>query len=287
MCFLLLSLLLLVAEPISAFQDTNGGVGCAACSILVGLVEQLTQLYNESVAESLARFCNYLPAGGFEEACKVLVDEYSPGVISLLEARETPDIVCYGIGFCRHDTATTCHLFPLPAAAADTDLTQQRWKLSSAAKIAEKFRGRPFKAVVKASACTNPVFKPICDIIERFASDHKPLVDIDGDLFSDMDTFRGTSWRGKDCDDLDDKVYPGRRSHNGDEIFDSNCNGIVGVDPDTGKSYEDQWCNGTGQMGVVVLGDSVGAHFHIPPEYLTAKDLSIETFSNLFFYTGE
>ena len=130
--------------------------------------------------------------------------------------------------------------------------------------------------------CNISVVKPICDIIDRFGTDHLPVDDLDGDYFSDVPTFRGTSWRGKDCMDMDKNIYPGRYTTD-DAVFDTNCNGIYGVDPDTGKTYESMWCNGTGQMGTVILGDSVGAHFHLPPAWFTSKDLSVEAFQDLFF----
>lgn len=73
---------------------------------------------------------------------------------------------------------------------------------------------------------------------------------------------RGSNWRGKDCNDLDSNSYPGRNS-DADPYTDSNCNGIYGVDP-SGKSYEELFCKNSGQIGVVLLGDSAGAHFSIP-----------------------
>lgn len=36
-------------------------------------------------------------------------------------------------------------------------------------------------------------------------------------------------------------------------------------------SYEDLFCEGTEQRGVMFLGDSATAHFHIPPSWLTAN----------------
>jgi acyloxyacyl hydrolase len=40
-----------------------------------------------------------------------------------------------------------------------------------------------------------------------------------------MKTLRGTSWRGKDCNDADSKIHPGAKGGN-DSAIDSNCNGI-------------------------------------------------------------
>ena len=275
---LLLLLCLSTATASVSVSDANGGTTCAACSIIVGLAEQLTQIYNESIALSLDRFCNYLPAGGFQEACTLLVSEYGAGIISLIESKETPDVACYGVGLCKHDTPNMCHLFPLPSAPHD----QLHSRVQRGIKVAQGARGRPYMEVSKG-LCDVPVIAEICHIIDNFGNNHEPVEDLDGDHFSHTDTLRGTSWRGKDCNDLDRNIYPGRRSTTGDGVVDSNCNGIYGIDPSTGSTYEDLWCNGTGQMGVVVLGDSVGAHFHIPPEYLTSRDLSIETFTDLLF----
>ena len=53
-----------------------------------------------------------------------------------------------------------------------------------------------------------------------------------------------------------------------------NCFFFQGFDNKTGKSYEEQFCKDTGQLGVVVLGDSVGAHFHTPQEWFDPQLLS-------------
>ncbi len=106
---------------------------------------------------------------------------------------------------------------------------------------------------------------------------HLPLQDIDGDRFSKMKTLRGYNWRGEDCDDVNKDVYPGRKVANtgllGRDI-DHNCNGIKGGNS-TG-SYEDMFCQGTKQRGLIMLGDSATAHFHVPPQWLTADGWNID-----------
>uniref|UniRef100_A0A8C0UXX4 Acyloxyacyl hydrolase n=1 Tax=Cyanistes caeruleus TaxID=156563 RepID=A0A8C0UXX4_CYACU len=79
-------------------------------------------------------------------------------------------------------------------------------------------------------------------------------------------TLRGYHWRGRDCDDKNTTVYPGRRPDNWDAKSDSNCNGI--------------WVSADSK-GVVLLGDSAGAHFHIPPEWMTVTQMSAKSFANL------
>lgn len=58
---------------------------------------------------------------------------------------------------------------------------------------------------------------------------------------------------------------------------DYDCNGISGADETTGTSYEELWCDGTPHMGVGLLGDSAGAHFHLPPQWFHAADINATT----------
>jgi len=92
---------------------------------------------------------------------------------------------------------------------------------------------------------------------------HLPVLDDDNDYHSPLDTLRGGSWRGKDCNDLANDIYPGRKQSNYPNTIDHNCNGIYGQD-NAGNSYEDVFCANSSQKGVIIYGDSISAHFHIP-----------------------
>lgn len=104
----------------------------------------------------------------------------------------------------------------------------------------------------------------IKELIDKFANGHHPLLDLDDDGFSISPTFRGYHWRGRDCNDFNAEVYPGRRVFKGNPYADYNCNGIKGEDVETRKPWKSILCDGTGQIGVGVIGDSAGAHFSIP-----------------------
>lgn len=128
----------------------------------------------------------------------------------------------------------------------------------------------------------------VCDF-ERPFSQHLPMVDHDGDahagdpLAGDFLTLhlRGRDWRGRDCNDSDAGVYPGRAAGAGagggwDAAADTNCNGVSGVDAASGTPFEELWCSGANApMGIAILGDSAAAHFHIPPQYLNAPTLNL------------
>ena len=59
----------------------------------------------------------------------------------------------------------------------------------------------------------------------------------------------------------------GRRAARGDVEKDTNCNGIYGVNKSSGVSFEEELCGGSGQRGIIYVGDSVGGHFHAPPAW--------------------
>ena len=90
-------------------------------------------------------------------------------------------------------------------------------------------------------------------MINRFVNEHEPFFDVDEDKFSDWKTLRGTSWRGRDCDDTKKYVYPGRKNTNENDEVDSNCNGIFGKALN-GTSYESLLCSGTPYYGTAILG---------------------------------
>jgi len=71
------------------------------------------------------------------------------------------------------------------------------------------------------------------------------LLDLDGDRFSTVATFRGTDWRGKDCNDLNKDIYPGRKHWDGKRGVDYNCNGISGIDSNSGREWKDVLCADT------------------------------------------
>jgi acyloxyacyl hydrolase len=116
--------------------------------------------------------------------------------------------------------------------------------------------------------------------INRFVNEHEPLFDLDADKFSDWYAFRGTAWRGKDCDDIRANIYPGRRNSTYNVEQDQDCNGISGK-AENGTSWEELYCSGTPRYGQVILGDSAAAHFHIPLAWAAPMEMTITSFDDL------
>lgn len=53
--------------------------------------------------------------------------------------------------------------------------------------------------------------------------------------------------------------------------YDGNCNGIWGLDEQTGIPWETKLCGSSKARGIVMFGDSVGAHFHFPLVWFNPK----------------
>lgn len=223
-----------------------------------------------------------------------------------------PEKDCKVLGFCSSSPAdASCTLFngtwpvaPAPFPSDGGAIDERRRLLSApAAQLPTRehvlgflahLRARPaagFAGVVSslsrwltggAPPCSDGL-DVVCDF-ERPFDLHLPMIDHDGDahagdpLAGDFLTLhlRGRDWRGRDCNDSDASVYPGRVAVGGDASVDSNCNGIVGVEPASGTPYEELWCSGANApMGLAILGDSAAAHFHIPPQYLNAPSWNL------------
>ena len=200
-------------------------------------------------------------------------DCLGPIIIDGFLNKETPDVICHSLKIC-FDTPgqPECRMFP-PKIESSMSLAQRGANLRQ--------RHPSILALSKSKACEIPGISEICKILENVFNNHIPLLDFDGDRFGTESALRGSSWRGKDCDDFSGKVRPGARSVNGDVALDQNCNGIFGLDSATGRAWEEEFCNDTQRLGIAVLGDSISAHFHIPEQWLDARQLTEATFEHL------
>jgi acyloxyacyl hydrolase len=242
------------------YNSNGGGVECAACTVVISIIEQLTKFNEKSVEQILEEICDFFSLE-FEEICNYFINNYGNIVIELLENEYTPDEVCHELKFC---TDPKCQLFPSKNQKKNYFFKNQQINY--------------FKNIIYKKQY-NP-WDWIKQLIDRL-SKHKPIVDIDNDLFSDIHTLRGANWRGKDCNDIHSYIYPGRIDNGDYPYVDMNCNGIYGIDEKTGLSYEKLFCKDSENIGVIVLGDSAGAHFEIPSDYMTASHINKSTFRNL------
>ncbi|CAK7307049.1 acyloxyacyl hydrolase isoform X1 [Vulpes vulpes] len=266
------------ASPASEDQASarySNGHTCVACVVVVSVIEQLAQVHNSTVEASMERLCSYLPEKLFlKTTCYLVIEIFGPDLIKLLNTDMNADVVCHSLEFCKQDPGQPlCHLYPLPKEA---------WKptLEKARQIVKK---SPSLKHSRSSSdiCSLPFLARICQRIKSAIKNSVPFKDVDSDKYSVFPTLRGYHWRGRDCNDSNKMAYPGRRPVNWDIHEDSNCNGIWGVDPKDGIPYEKKFCEGSQPRGIILLGDSAGAHFHISPEWLTASQMSLKSFISL------
>ncbi|CAF1284679.1 unnamed protein product [Rotaria sordida] len=198
--FLIFAILLPVINGLS-IKSIDGGSDCASCTIIVGLVEKLSIVYNESIRLIFL----------------------GPIIIDGFMKEDSPDIICHALKFCTDDPGQAkCRLYlsksPILFTQHVLNLHQQHSQPSY-------------------DLSTSKIF------------------DFDQDRFGSEPTFRGSSWRRKDCNDFSSAIHPGARIVQGDAIIDHNCNGIYGINSATGRSWEEEFCNETQRMGSTRLFD--------------------------------
>lgn len=255
-------------------RPSNGHI-CIGCVVVVSVIEQLAQVHNSTAQASMERLCSYLPEQLFlKSTCYLVVSMFGPDIIKLLSADMSADVVCHTLEFCKQDAGQPlCHLYPLPKAPWEFTLEKARQmvKRSPTLKYSRS----------DSDICSLPFLVKICQKIKLAIENSVPFKDVDSDKYSIFPTLRGYHWRGRDCNDSDGTVYPGRRPDDWDIHQDSNCNGIWGVDPKDGIPYEKKFCEGSQPRGIILLGDSAGAHFRISPEWITASQMALKSFFNL------
>ncbi|XP_034243237.1 acyloxyacyl hydrolase-like [Thrips palmi] len=273
--FLYVGLVLFHAQEVRAY-GVNGGIECAACTIVTGIFGQVAEINNASVSNITLRICDHLLWPSAENVCREAIQTLEPLLYLIVELEGiTADTICYGLDICHQDPGEeVCHLFPAPTQNTfKSGIKTVREKVKP---LYDKWYGPNHKGT--HSLCEIPGLKEFCIYIAKTFSTMAPAFDLDHDKFSSLETWRGSNWRGKDCSDLNPKIYPGHLPHYADVNYDGNCNGIWGLDKETGIPWETKLCGSSKSRGILMFGDSVGAHFHFPLVWFSPKLISKDTF---------
>uniref|UniRef100_G3T759 Acyloxyacyl hydrolase n=1 Tax=Loxodonta africana TaxID=9785 RepID=G3T759_LOXAF len=267
------------ASPASNDQPAMGhssSHACVGCVLVMSVIEQLAQVHNSTAQAAMERLCSYLPEKLFlKSTCYLVIHLFGSDIIKLLSADMNADVVCHALEFCKQDAGRPlCHLYPPPKVSVFLLCSDGSFFFFLSPSLQKYPQSN-------SDICSLPFLAKICQEIKSALKNSVPFKDADSDKYSVFSSLRGYHWRGRDCNDHDKTVYPGRRSDNWDVHQDSNCNGIWGVDPKDGIPYEKKFCEGSQPRGVILLGDSAGAHFHIAPEWITASQMSLKSFLNL------
>ena len=134
----------------------------------------------------------------------------SPVILPLLENFVEPDIICRKVGFCL--LYPQCTLYPhWPKVEKVKEVLGSGGgaHINKAPYIVKGlFQEEGLKSFSKIVFGREDAWKVVWpwDAV----ADHLPFTDVDGDKYSPIDTLRGANWRGKDCNDIDHTIYPGR-----------------------------------------------------------------------------
>jgi len=317
----LFAILVLAFPGAQAGTSSNRDLLCAGCTLGVHLVEQvIIQQKVPDINEWVkTKLCGIFPMP-ISTSCQYLVNIYGGPIIQGILNKENSDVICHALPFCnkspscRLNPVTTNNMLS-PEYLQATATYQAASMLAKSEFMANQVYDKVLEALrtgvadhrasllKKAAAETdlsgsfdeNALSRYTAAIEEaarsmegftslfegpNYGTQRLPVLDLDRDHFASNNLYRGAHWRGRDCRDLDSRVYPGRQQNPNGKTDDFNCNGISGKHP-TGPSWKDVVCKNTGQRGVGVIGDSAGAHFSIPVEWVTPSTISMSTYKNL------
>lgn len=257
------------SDGIFNFENSNGGGGgmCAGCTVAVKLLKGISDYQEMPIEKLLDEICTiFKEKPEWEKKCVGFIDVLEPLLIQFIEIEISPDEICRKMKFC--ENFEQCTLFPDSGKNHFYDTrTLSEKEFTSALSALEELK--------------RVIIRDKTDPHHQWPYDPIPDVDSDSDGFSPDYLARGSAWRGKDCDDENANVYPGRKvnpSSNSAAGLDYNCNGIKGIDNSTQMAYEDLLCGESDRRGLIAIGDSVTAHFHIPPE-LFYPNVSLDSLS--------
>lgn len=272
---------------------------CAFCTLGVSLLEQYAMDSDLSLSQAAANWCTDLTI----EMPKLVgvCDLFAAGEILKIQAdfnnRVSPDVTCHTtLGYC-DGQCSVYSTWPPPSATEEprvgaplgasieetyTHAANTFNKLMNVQTISEDLVNFKIDELMKAGMMPEHLKEKLAAVKGGDWIPY-PIPDWDQDRYASTWTYRGVQFRGKDCNDKDATVYPGRDALQGDydSTVDTNCNGISGIDSESGLPWEKALCAETPSRGILAVGDSATAHFSLPPSWLTPSDFNVSTYSDL------
>merc|ERR1712137_1320251 len=187
------------------------GDACLVCVVGLAILEENVGDNAQFWEQFLEGLCSLLPTIIERQACEAAVNLFGVDLIIELLEKYNPDYIC---GPDVLNLCLTCTVdFVDPKVNEGMQMVKAR-RLASLLVSLQSKMGREIPESVL------------------------PGLDNDGDYYSPVnDVKRAAKWRGRDCNDFAPDVHPGLR-YDVNGLVDNNCNGIVGVDQQSGESYE-------------------------------------------------
>lgn len=225
-------------------NSTGHPLACSFCTILVNALERYTIQEDQDVDKFILRKYCKLFGKDMKGVCKSVIETNGEALIEVLKNTTNPDQVCKKMKLC---------IFPQCALYPADYLPQLSFKNSDSSDSSD--------------TDVETIFFPA-------------KVDQDGDSFSaTVGPNLGYYWKGRDCNDNDNTVYPGRWSSFAPNV-DADCNGISGVEKKSGDTYENLWCGDSTRLGVIAAGDSNTANNQIPKKWIDISGWDNTPFAN-------
>ena len=280
-------------------SDAKGSSkNCVICALIVALMEQFAWDTNASLEAAATQWCadatEELP--GLTAVCDSMLTPIITKLASDFANKVSPDVSCSTtLAMCPAQYAA-CELFPSgtwpPAAhSAETPRVGVHAQLHDTVAKKHRFYAQTAAKLLNLNAISDEMINAKLNELRGQGIDvgsagewiPVPIPDWDSDKYGSTFTYRGIQFRGKDCNDSNPNVYPGRNAFQGDfdAAEDSNCNGIWGVDSASGVPYEESMCSQYPSRGLLAVGDSATAHFSLPPSYVTPSGINMSTYSGL------
>ena len=171
-------------------RGKNGGFSCGACTVILGMAEQLSQVHNSTIPEALHLLCSYIPQT-YRGACDLLARYVAPFIIQELDKHTSPDTLCYELQICYVESNThMCHLFPLPSSINEVGNVRNNFDIPRQYLEESSADGNKWPWV-----CYIPGVWHLCIALDDVYDQLVPALDLDGDRFSPTETLRGSIWR--------------------------------------------------------------------------------------------
>lgn len=198
----------------SGLEKKSNGMKCILCTALIFLWEQYSVVHYQDIDKFISHHACTFFDGPIRTACDEFVDKAGLPLLVFLYNSTSPDEACRKIKACTNPQCNLVKPGQFPNLKFSSEFKQMR------SEVTVENSNEPLFTVEKASEFFETeegsnfwknIIKKIQDFLARFATEHKPDIDFDGDSFSSMmGVARGFHWRGKDCNDIDASVYPGR-----------------------------------------------------------------------------
>ena len=128
---LVATVLLVGFAPRPVEAGVNGGNACAICTLVLGLMEQSSQIHNRTLTQEAEWMCQWLP-GVVGSICKDIMEIVGPIVFPIINDTGSADVACNFITLCKNESGTFCRLFPEPPSERSLKHTPEPTKLEEA-----------------------------------------------------------------------------------------------------------------------------------------------------------